>query len=44
MEHATFILGSYAGTAVSIALYAVWIIRRGRTLAEHATDAEMPWT
>lgn len=44
MKHATFILGSWIGTGVSVIAYAVWIIRRGRALSQHATDEEMPWT
>jgi hypothetical protein len=25
-------------------VYALWVIRRGRELAKHATREEMPWT
>jgi heme exporter protein CcmD len=44
MEHASFIFGSWAITAASVLAYAVWVIRRGRELAKHATHEEMPWT
>lgn len=44
MEDAGFIIGSWVLTAVAVATYAVWIIRRGKQLAEHATSEEMPWT
>lgn len=44
MEDAGFILGSWIITAVGVATYAVWVIRRGRKLAEHATTEDMPWT
>ena len=29
---------------ISVVVYAVWVIRRGRELARHATREEMPWT
>ncbi len=44
MDDAGFIIGSWVITAVSVAAYAVWVMRRGRKLAEHATDEDMPWT
>ena len=44
MEHASFIFGSSGITAVSIGVYALWVIRRVRELAKHATREEMPWT
>ena len=44
MEHASFIFGSWGITAVSIGAYAIWVLRRGRELAKHATHEEMPWT
>jgi heme exporter protein CcmD len=44
MKHASFIFGSWGITAVSVVVYAVWVIRRGRELAKHATREEMPWT
>ena len=44
MDHASFIIGSWVLTAASVLAYAVWIIRRGRSLAQHATSEEMPWT
>ena len=44
MEHASFIFGSCGITAVSIGVYAIWVILRGRELAKHATREEMPWT
>ena len=44
MEHASFIFGSWGLTAVSVGAYALWVIRRGRELAKHATSEEMPWT
>lgn len=44
MDHATFIIGSWVLTAVSVAAYCVWVVRRGRSLARNATRDEMPWT
>ena len=44
MNHASFIIGSWVLTAVSVSVYAVWVLRRGRTLSQHATTEEMPWT
>jgi hypothetical protein len=44
MDHATFIIGSWVLTAVSTGAYALWTIRRGRALSQHATKEEMPWT
>jgi hypothetical protein len=44
MDDAGFVLGSWIITVVSVAAYAVWVVRRGRKLAEHATSEDMPWT
>ncbi len=44
MEDAGFIIGSWVLTAAAVISYAVWMIRRGKKLAEHATREEMPWT
>lgn len=44
MEHATFIIASYVLTFGSIGAYALWVVRRGRSLARRATQEEMPWT
>lgn len=44
MEHANFILLSWALSLGGTALYGWWVVRRGSQLAEHATDEEMPWT
>ncbi len=44
MEHASFIIGSWAITVVAVGAYVVWTVRRGRALARRATKEEMPWT
>ena len=44
MDHASFVVGSWVLTAGSVIAYAVWIIRRGRALSQHASHEEMPWT
>jgi len=44
MEHAGFILLSWALTFVATGAYARWVLRRGRDLASRATPEEMPWT
>jgi heme exporter protein CcmD len=44
MEHASFIIGSWVLTAASVLVYTAWVIRKGRALAQHATNEEMPWT
>ncbi len=44
MDDAGFILGSWIITVVAVGAYAVWVLRRGRNLAEHATSEDMPWT
>jgi hypothetical protein len=44
MEHASFIIGSWVLTFVSIGVYAAFVIRRGRELSRNATSEEMPWT
>jgi hypothetical protein len=44
MKHASFILGSWFGTAAAVIAYAVWVLRRGRALSEQASTEEKPWT
>jgi hypothetical protein len=44
MEHASFIIGSWVLTFVSVGVYAAFVIRRGRELSRNATSGEMPWT
>jgi hypothetical protein len=44
VDHASFIFGSWIGTAVAVITYAVWVLRRGRALSEHASTEEKPWT
>jgi hypothetical protein len=44
MEHASFIIGSWVLTFVSVGAYALYVIRRGRELSRNATSEEMPWT
>jgi heme exporter protein CcmD len=44
MEHASFIIGSWVITGISVGAYALWTVRRGRALARRATREEMPWT
>ena len=44
MENAGFVVGSWAITLGSIVAYAVWVVRRGRSLSRHATNEDMPWT
>lgn len=44
MEHATFIIGSWILTFAAVGGYAAFVIRRGRSLSQHATHEEMPWT
>ena len=44
MDHASFIIGSWLLTLVSVAGYCAWVVRRGRDLARNATKDEMPWT
>lgn len=44
MEHASFIIGAWVVTAAAVVLYTAFVLKRGRELAEHATDEEMPWT
>ena len=39
-----FAFVAHVVTAVSVGAYAVWVLRRGRELAKHATREEMPWT
>lgn len=44
MEHASFILLSWALSLGATGAYAAWIVRRGRELSSRATREEMPWT
>ena len=44
MEHASFIIGSWVLTAVAVGVYAAWIMRRGRELAQQHSEQEVPWT
>ena len=44
MDHAGFIIGSWALTIGSIVAYAAWVVRRGRALSRNATTEDMPWT
>lgn len=44
MEHASFIIGSWVLTAVSVVAYAVFIVKRGRSLSQDASREEFPWT
>ena len=44
MEHATFIIASYALTALALGAYAAWIMRASRGLDADATDEDKPWT
>lgn len=44
MDDASFIIGSWVLTFVAVALYARFVIRRGRDLSRHVTHEEMPWT
>lgn len=44
MEHATFIVGSWVLTLASIALYARWIVARGKDMARDTAPEELPWT
>lgn len=44
MDHATFIIGSWVLTFVAVGAYASFVLRRGRSLSQHATHEEMPWT
>ncbi len=44
MEHASFIIGSWVLTFVSVALYARWMIKRGRELSRQHNHQDLPWT
>jgi heme exporter protein CcmD len=44
VKHASFVLGSWVITFVSVAVYAGWIIRRGRDLARNVKKEDLPWT
>ena len=44
MEDASFIIGSWVLTFITVGAYAAFVIRRGRELSRHATSEEMPWT
>lgn len=44
MEHAGYILGSYAITLATIGALAAAFVRRGRRLAESVDDADKYWT
>ena len=44
MEDAGFVIASYVLTFGGMALFAVWIARRGRTLADRLPDEDKPWT
>ena len=44
MEHASFIIGSWVLTTVAVAVYAGWIIKRGRDLVRQSSDKDFPWT
>lgn len=44
MDHASFIIGSWVLTAVSVGAYAGWIVKRGRELARRHNEQDLPWT
>jgi hypothetical protein len=44
MAHVGFIVASYAITFSAVIGYSVFVIRRGRALAQHAKKEDMPWT
>lgn len=44
MEHAGFILLSWALSLAATGAYARFVVKRGRDLAARATREEMPWT
>ena len=43
MDHASFIIGSYVLTIISVAAYAISILRRGRKLGAITSDDDKPW-
>jgi hypothetical protein len=44
MDHAGFILTSYALTIGGIAGYTWWMLRRARRLGHDLPDEDRPWT
>jgi heme exporter protein CcmD len=44
MDDIGFILGSYVLTFAGVAVLAVWILRRGRRLADRIPEEDKPWT
>lgn len=44
MDHAGFVLGSYALTLGGVAVFAWAMVRRGRRLARELPDEAKPWT
>lgn len=44
MEDAGFVIASYVLTFGGMALFAAWIVRRGRSLAARLPDEDKPWT
>lgn len=44
MDDAGFILLSWVLSLAATGVYAWWVVRRGKSLARHATREEMPWT
>lgn len=44
VDHASFIIGSWVLTFVSVALYARWIVKKGRELSRHHNQQDLPWT
>ncbi|MEI6629237.1 MAG: heme exporter protein CcmD [Actinomycetota bacterium] len=43
MDHASFIIGSYVLTIISVAAYAISILRRGRKLGAITSEDDKPW-
>jgi hypothetical protein len=44
MEDAGFVLGSYLISFGAIAVYALYVVRRGRRAASAVPDDAKPWT
>lgn len=44
MEHASFIIGSWILTAVTVLTYAGWVVKRGRDLSRGTNPEDLPWT
>jgi hypothetical protein len=44
MEDAGFVLGSYLVSFAAIAVYALYVVRRGRRAAESLPDDVKSWT